>query len=314
MKIHCKPNSMLKEKVFDVYNAAIEGNEIQTNTSGTTGPPKIIFHNLNEALEKKRSGLPDEKWILTYSPERWAGISVILHVIKSGASLYVPNSLSFNDIIETAIENHPTHISLTPSMFRSLLLNDKGCRLSNVPIKQVTFGGEAATQSVLNLAKSIWPNSRVSHVYAATEVGDICSVSDGLEGIPAHKFNAHKFSETGELIMNNQPSGDIWRLEGNRYFFVGRIQEVINVGGNKISPLVIEEFAVNHGAQMARAYPVTSPVTGFLVGLEYVGDVDEKSLLKHFRKTLPKYACPVKISKVDRLEISDAGKMIRRKS
>jgi len=314
MNIHFHPQSELKEKVLEVCNAATKGNKFIMHTSGTTGIPKTIYKDLNIALQKKKKGISDEKWVLTYSPGRWAGISVVLHVVKSDAVLYVPKSLQFPDIIETSLENKPTHISLTPSMFRSLLLNDKEKKLSQIPIKQITFGGESSAQSVLNLAKKTWPDARVTHVYASTEVGDICAVSDGLEGIPAYKFKKHTFSDIGELTIGDHPTGDIWELKGDRYYFIGRIQEVINVGGNKVSPLEVEEFAVNNGAEMARAFPVPSPVTGFLVGLDYVGKVDEKELLKKYRNSFPKYAWPAKIKKVLHLAISDAGKMIRRQS
>ena len=314
MNIHFHPQSEIKEQVIEVCKAVTDGRELRMRTSGTTGIPKNIYKELGSALQKKRTGLPNEKWILTYSPLRWAGVSVILHVLKSGAILYVPQSLRFDDIIQTCEVNKPTHISLTPSMFRSLLLKDNGNKLPRIQFKQITFGGESATQSVLNLAKKTWSGARITHVYASTEVGDICAVSDGMEGIPAYKFAEYTISETGELIIGDFPTGDIWKLRGDRYYFFGRIQEVINVGGNKVSPMEIEEFAVNNGADMARAFPVASPVTGFLVGLDYVGEIDERELLNRFRARFPKYACPAKISRVAHLSISDSGKMIRRQT
>jgi len=304
-------NSTLIESVTSVVESIRVAGFITLRTSGTTGAPKEIIRNLSEALARKKAGSPTERWLLTYSPQRWAGISVILHAVKAGATLCVPKTLGFEDVIEVGFAHQITHLSLTPSMFRNLLINDPGQRLPKIPVEQLTFGGEAATQSVLDLGRSTWPKARVAHVYASTELGDVCSVSDGLEGIPARKFEQFVFDAEGELIINGQRTGDLWQLRGERYHFIGRIQEIINVGGNKVSPITIEEFAVRRGALFARAFAIPSPLMGSLVGLEYVGAMPQQELLKLFRSELPKYMCPARITKLDRIALSDAGKTRR---
>jgi len=306
-----RSESELKNQVKKVFNAVIHNEPYVIRTSGTTGTPKKISSDLKKALEKKKPGKHNEKWLLTYGPERWAGISVILHVIKSKASLYIPKSLEFKEIIETGIKYQTTHVSMTPSMFRSLMLSDSEQKLDNIPFSQVTFGGEAATQSVLDLAAKIWPKSRISHVYASTEFGDISAVSDGLEGFPSYKFDKYSFTQDNELLVNGLNTGDIWEKKNERYYFVGRKEEIINVGGNKVSPLKIEEFAISKGAKFARAFGIKSPIMGSLVGLEYVGDIDEKNLMIEYRKIFSKFECPVSIKRIDDVVLTNAGKTRR---
>lgn len=300
------------DAVEEVLWRARKGLAYYTNTSGTTGEPKRIELDLSSALAKKRAGSPDERWLLMYEPFRWAGISVILHTLKSDCTLCLPDEFEFPELLAAFAFYKPTHISCTPSMFRNLVIRDGEKALQSAPIKQITFGGEAANQSVLDLAKSVWPEARISHVYASTELGDICSVSDGLEGVPASKFLSYLFTEDGEMWVGNTSTGDIWERRGDRYYFVGRKNEIINVGGNKVSPIVIEEFALSNGAKVAKAYSIPSPLMGSLVGLDIVGELDTKELLLAYRAKFPKYMCPISINKVDEIEITSAGKLKRR--
>lgn len=311
MKIESRGDSALLGDVEAIQSALREKRHLVIRTSGTTGVPKEVPVDVVSALERKRPGLQDERWLLTYSAQRWAGISVVLHAIKSDCILCVPESLSFSHLLAAATVLSPTHLSCTPSMFRNLVSHDSAGVLRGVPFVQVTFGGEAATQSVLDLARSVWPRARISHVYASTELGDICAVSDGLEGVPRHKFEAFAFTEDGELVVRGVQTGDFWELRGERFHFVGRKEEIINVGGNKISPLAVEEFALAQGARAARAFAVPSALMGSLVGLDYVGGPDERNLALAFRAAFPKYACPASLTRVAAIELSEAGKTKR---
>ena len=298
MQLIYENKTSLALAVEEIAELALTDKHFSINTSGTTGEPKEVPVNLGQALQKKRPGGEDERWLLVYNPMRWAGISVILHVLKSKCTLCIPEEFTFEGILSAMGRYQPTHFGCTPAMFKNLLLHDKSNLMSNVPIKQLTFGGEVATQSVLDLAKSLWPSARISDVYASTELGDVCSVSDGLEGVPKQKFSSFYFKDTGELVVNGFETGDLWELRGDRYYFRGRINDIINVGGNKISPIVIEEFALKNGAHSARAYAVPSPLMGSLVALEVVGNLDTVELLRTYRKTFTKYMCPTTISKV----------------
>jgi acyl-CoA synthetase (AMP-forming)/AMP-acid ligase II len=195
-----------------------------------------------------------------------------------------------------------------------VLLSSGEAELRDLAFRQITFGGEAASQAVLDAARRIWPRARVSHVYASTEAGDICCVSDGLAGIPQAKFssNRYSFSTEGELFVSERPTGDLWELRDGRYHFVGRRREMINVGGIKVSPLRVEDVATSiEGVEEARAYAQASPLMGQLVALDYRGTVAERELRRELRARLPKEAWPALIRKVDCIKVTDAGKVDR---
>lgn len=270
---------------------------IALQTSGTTGSPKTIWKSLNEIYNtKKGNGSSEDIWLLTYNPARWAGISVIIHCLKNNSKIAVPESLTVGKILK--IIDSVTHISLTPSLFRNMILYDSN-KLRQSNIKQLTFGGEYATQKILDKAKEIFPNAKISHIYATTEYGDICSCSDGLEGFPLSK-------------MPNLYNGDSWKVENNRAYFTGRISEIINIGGAKITQTEIEKITETiNGVFQCRAFPISNALLGQVVGLEYVGNISPKEIKLSLLKLLPKYAVPIKIIQVKNILLNNAYKVKR---
>ncbi len=308
------PSAPLNREVEAVLAAAKTGGPLELWTSGTTGAPRRVVQNLAQSLARNRVGSSADRFLLTFSPARWAGVSVVIHCFQVGCTLIVPVSLTPADLIAAWLAHHPTHVSLTPSLFRNLVLHDAAGTLRSASLRQITFGGEAAPQSVLDLARAQWPLARITHTYASTEHGDICAVSDGLAGFPASKLAVHTFADgarEGELIIGGVSTGDFWRLVDGRFYFVGRKEEIINVGGNKVSPGVVEEAAFQCGVRLARAYRVDSPLLGSLVALDYVGDITPLALRRALAERLPKYACPARLNHLERLPLSDAGKLVR---
>jgi acyl-CoA synthetase (AMP-forming)/AMP-acid ligase II len=281
-------------------------------TSGTTGVPKRAQRRLHA-----RAGAapePDAVWLLAYAPQRWAGVSVLVHVVSTGAQLAVPKSFESDELIDAAAREGVTHMSLTPSLFRKMLLQEGRERLSALPLRQVTFGGEAATQGALDAAAELWPQARLTHVLATTETGDLCAVSDGRAGFPVAVFakEGREIAADGELTVDGRPTGDLWREEDGRYHFVGRRDEVINVGGENVSPLAVEAAAeAVSGVRYARAFAVASPLLGHVVALDYVGAIEERDLQRALRASLPRPAAPARVRRVESVELTQAGKTRR---
>jgi acyl-CoA synthetase (AMP-forming)/AMP-acid ligase II len=273
------------------------GGSIALRTSGTTGTPKLIWKDFETIYHNKKGrGSEEDVWLLTYNPARWAGLSVILHCMKTNAKLMIPESLTVENML--GLIDQVTHISLTPSLFRKMMITNPD-KLAKAPLKQLTFGGEYATQKILDDAKAIFPNARITHIYATTESGDLCACSDGLEGFPEEK-------------MPRLENGDNWKFENGRAYFVGRDTEVINVGGAKITQTEVEN-AANSIPQISqcRAFPIANALLGQVVGLEYVGDIDPRSIKIALLQKLPKYAVPLQITQVDSIELTSANKIQR---
>ena len=279
--------------------------DITLYTSGTTGIPKPITKNLmSEKKTSRGMGKSEDIWLLTYSPSRWAGLSVYLHCVKNKSKLEIPSDLSIESICKHL--DLVTHISMTPSLFKKMILSGLISPKSN--ISQVTFGGEYATQKTLDEARYFFPQARISHIYATTELGDVCGSSDGLEG---YKSLPGDIDENGELVINGIKTGDIWEKTNNRYYFKSRLSEMISVGGAKVFPIQIEDIIKNlAGIQDVKVYGLHSSLLGQIVCADIVTKRTSLDLTKELRLLLPKYAIP-KINIVEEIELTKAGKKSR---
>ena len=120
--------------------------------------------------------------------------------------------------------------------------------LKEVPLEQITLGGEIADQTILDTLKQMYPAARVVHIYATSELGRCFSVKDGKAGFPAHFLEAlpmkassssswvasstserstrcstpSKMSEAGGLQLDWRATGDQVEQIGDRCYFVGR--------------------------------------------------------------------------------------------
>ncbi len=97
--------------------------------------------------------------------------------------------------------------------------------------------------------------------------------------------------------------------------FLGRRDDVINVGGAKVNPQTVESFLLTlDGVGEARVRGVANPITGFVVGAEIVllpgVDADEarRTILAQCYATLLAHEVPRKLVIVDQVKVLESGK------
>jgi acyl-coenzyme A synthetase/AMP-(fatty) acid ligase len=206
--------------------------------------------------------------------------------------------------------------SATPSFWRLLLHSAATQTLSQSNLIQITIGGEAVDQPLLDSLHQAFPSARLTHIYASTEMGTCFSVSDGRAGFPADYLANPalpcqlRIGSEGELEIlsrrrmlgyfsdsarrsNGQSksdsseetwfaTGDIVERRGDRILFVGRKSDTINVGGAKVFPADVERCISSvPGVLQVRVYGISSSLTGQLVAAEVQpsGEINPDSLL-----------------------------------
>lgn len=111
-------------------------------------------------------------------------------------------------------------------------------------------------------------------------------------------------------------TGDQGHLDGEGYLTLsGRIKELINRGGEKISPREIDEVLANHPAVAeAVCFGVPDRVYGEGVAAAVVlrDEASEKDLIAHCRSSLSDFKCPTKIYIMDSIPRTATGKIQRR--
>jgi acyl-CoA synthetase (AMP-forming)/AMP-acid ligase II len=260
-------------------------------------------------------------------------------VLVSGSTLVEPASRQARDAIAAIREHGVTHASGTPTFWRLLVGGLRGADATEIALEQLTLGGEATDDPLLERLRALFPAARISHVYAGTEFGSAVSVGDGRAGLPLSVLERdddapvqlrivdgelHTRSRVGMLGYHGggddgaqwRPTGDLVEIRDDRIRFVGRLTEIINVGGAKVHPLPIEELAATvEGVSIAAAYGRPNPITGQIVALDVVAapDADHALVEAGIRtacEALPRAGRPRRIRFVEALEIR-GNKLIR---
>jgi acyl-CoA synthetase (AMP-forming)/AMP-acid ligase II len=318
-------------------------------TTGTTGTPKAARHDwrvLTQTVASVRPR-PEQRWLLAYGPQQFAGIQVLLHVLASQATLVAPFPRQPKDGLDALLTHDVTCVSATPTFWRFLMAEARSRNARLPHLEQITLGGEASPADLLEEVRTSFPFANVSQVYASTEFGSITSVKDGMPGLAVGALwseqnpTSNVRVENGELWVRPEagmlgyegdqggsavtgtgewrPTGDLVEIVGIRVLFRGRQSEVINVGGVKVHPLPVEEriLALDF-VEAARVFGRPSKLTGAIVAVDIVpvGGVEAanadhiRSAIKAALAEMPRAWQPRSINLVDAVE-TRGGKTVR---
>ena len=321
-------------------------------TSGTTGRPKLVRHTLQSLTGHLTDAQPNPNgapgrgivWSTHYDVRRYGGLSILVRALLADASMVLSSATeSVSDFLLRAGADGVTHMSGTPSHWRRALMSPAAGALSP---RNVRMSGEIADQAILDRIKAAYPAAQVTHAFASTEAGVAFEVTDGLAGFPAALFDgattkAQLRVEDGTLRIRSQrvaagyigpllavtdgfvDTGDMVERRDDRYYFVGRREGVINVGGEKVFPEEVEAIINRHPAiRMSLVWPRSSPVTGSIVAAEIVLEEGHpapfpsvrKEVLEACRAALPAHKVPVSVRQVASLAIAESGKLVRRRA
>jgi acyl-coenzyme A synthetase/AMP-(fatty) acid ligase len=260
----------------------------------------------------------------------------MLAAILGGSRLFAPQTRTPSEFLATARDNAVTHVSGTPTFWRSLLITGP----QNLDLQQVTLGGEAVDQLILDRLRASFPKARISHTYASTEAGMVFSVHDGRQGFPRewldHAVDSIELRIVGDYLhirsdrmmrkyanSDHQPFENIdWlatrdrcEIKGDRVHIIGREDSVINVAGSKVYPAEVEAFLLQQvGVAEARVFCVKNPISGALVGAEIVGDAStsREELTSRLKlacmQELPGFKVPRILKIVDQINIGHSMK------
>jgi len=329
------------------------GAPIQTEwvllTSGTTGQPKLVAHTLatlTGAIQGCGPSPAGMVWSTFYDIRRYGGLQIFLRAALTSTSLVLSSAReSTAEFLARAASCGVTHISGTPSHWRSALMSP-AARL--IAPSYVRLSGEIADQAILNGLSTFYPQAKVVHAFASTEAGVAFEVVDGSSGLPANVIDqtpdVDMKIENRSLHIRSQRAaigylgahspvlkdaegwvntGDILELRNGRYYFVGRQDGIINVGGLKVYPEEVEAVINRHPqVHISLVRTKKNPITGALVVADVVlkskplsnnGDDRElqKDILLFCREALPSHKVPAAITFVPALTVAETGKLIR---
>ncbi len=301
-------------------------------TSGTTGRPKPAahkFHDLSRRIKQVPSNVKN-RWGLLYHPSKMAGIQVVLQAYLTESALIVPKiNATVTDKLDFLIENECNSLSATPTFWRQILQSGLASKLN---LLQITLGGEISDQKLLDSLATEFSNSRISQIYASTELGPLFSVKDGKAGFPASYLQTGVDGMTLEirndvLFVQTHPNGiepselrstqDYVKQVGDRIYFLGRESGLVNIGGVKVWVEQVEEMIRSHEeVDDVIVIPIPSQFSGNLLKAHIV---TRKGASKEFPIELRKWLrnrvepafIPAVINVVESLDVTSNGKVKR---
>jgi len=316
-------------------------------TSGTTGNPKMVVHTLQSLTGPAVAGAAHAapaRWSTFYDIRRYGGLQILLRALAGGAPMALSEADEpVGEFLVRLGDFGVTHISGTPSHWRRALMSPA---IRNISPGYVRLSGEIADQAVLKQLQSAFPQAKIAHAFASTEAGVAFDVSDGLAGFPADWVRradapVEMRVQDGSLRIRSArlasayagdparqladaegfvDTGDTVELRDGRYYFTGRREGVINVGGLKVHPEEVEAVVNLHpNVRMSRVKARKSPITGAIVvadvvledrdGFTFTQTRDE--ILATCRQLLAAHKIPVTLREVEHLEINASGKLLR---
>jgi o-succinylbenzoate---CoA ligase len=224
------------------------------------------------------------------------------------------------ELIATA---RPTLASLVPAQLTELVGHSPGA------LRAVVLGGAAAMPALVGAAVAAgWPvypsyglTETFGQIATATEPGGPLVVLPGVEISTADTLTirAPQLATSylgGPAIAPELVTSDLGELDGDGTLRVlGRRDDMINTGGEKVHPLDVERvLTTTPGVRAACAFGVADERFGRVVAAVIVGDedYDQSSALEHWRQALPSYARPRWLARVDNLPLLPSGKPDRR--
>ena len=119
------------------------------------------------------------------------------------------------------------------------------------------------------------------------------------------------------IFENWLKTGDTGYFDNEGYLFLkGRSDEIINVGGEKVMPIEIEQTIKNiPGVEDAVAFGVEHEIFGQTIKLNIIksknSDIDKAQILSYCIKNLERFKIPSKIDFVEKIPKTDYGKVKR---
>ncbi|MFB4317152.1 AMP-binding protein [Actinomadura sp. 21ATH] len=303
------------------------GTAVLIATSGSTGTPKIVElgaaalrHSAAATLDRVGAGT-GERWLCCLPTSHIAGIQVLVRALVGGTEPVIQPRFDAGAVAAAGA----AHISLVPTQLRRLL--DGGADLAG--FRSILLGGAAAPPDLLAEARR--RGARVLTTYGMSETCGGC-VYDGvpLDGVRAEVGGDGRIRLSGPVLFTGyrrRPdltaaardgdrfvTQDLGVLEDGRLRVRGRVDDVINTGGEKVVAGEVAAVLAAHPG-VADAVVVGRPdpewgerVTAVVVPAPGAAAPALDALRAWVRARMPAAAAPRELELVDAVPLLPSGK------
>ncbi|MEV4568750.1 AMP-binding protein [Nonomuraea sp. NPDC049419] len=295
------------------------------STSGSTGAPKGVLLSAaalraSATASLRRVGaVKGERWLCCLPVAHVSGLQVLVRALLSGSEPVIHPSFDPHAVLDSGAD----HVSMVPTQLHRLV--EMGADLS--VFRSIVLGGAAPRPGLLDRAREL--GARVVTTYGSSETSGGC-VYDGrpLDGVDLKIGDDGLIRIAGPVLFSgyrfDRPpapldggwfvTSDLGELDGGRLRVLGRADDVINTGGEKVvAAAVTAVLAAHPEVADAAVIGVPDPEWGELVTAVIVpadpGAPPTLSQLRAFcRDRLPPHAAPRDLRLMSRLPLLPNGK------
>jgi long-chain acyl-CoA synthetase len=256
-------------------------------SSGSTGKHKAAVHDLSALLQKFTVRRHSYRTLVFLQLDHIGGVNTLFYTLANGGAVVVSEGRTPRAVTEAIARHRVELLPTSPTFLNLLLLSEEHLRNDLSSLKLITYGTEPMPEITLKKTHAAFPNVRLLQTYGLSELGILRSQSRGSdslwmrvggEGYETKIVDGRLFIKAQSAMLGylNAPSpfdadgffdtGDLAEVDGEWLRIVGRKSDVINVGGNKVFPLEVENTLLgldNVEDVAVRGEP--NPLTGQIV-------------------------------------------------
>jgi acyl-coenzyme A synthetase/AMP-(fatty) acid ligase len=293
-------------------------------SSGTSGAPKAMVQDFGKLLatyESRRES--DLAMLALLGFDHIGGINTLLNTLAAGSLLAVPAFRSPADVAATIARHRVAILPASPTFLNLLLTAGLTGELASLRV--ITYGTEPMPESLLARLKTAFPRVRFIQTFGTSETG-ITRTESPEPGSTFLRFEdpnlewkviddelwlRSRTQIAGYLNASNERfTADGWFRTGDKVEqgpdgtlrILGRMGEMINVGGEKLMPAEVEAIVLGvAGVADCRVRGEPHPLTGQTVVVDVVStQADQEALRSEIRtacrQRLARHKIPTRVT------------------
>lgn len=324
-------------------------------TTGSTGQQKGVMESYRaisadaDNLIHAQGFRPDTVFIICGPLNHIGSLSKIWPTLMLGGALIILEGMKDIDAFVHAFDYPSNRLAtfMVPASIRIVLqFGEEGIKRIAQKIDFIETGGAFISQTDMDALRAILPKARLYNTYASTETGIVCTYDynhnpcvAGCTG-PA-MVNSEVFitpdgtiATKGKTIMSGYIGDkaltdsmlrngtiytcDLGEIDDNGWLHIkGRNNDVMNIGGYKVSPLEVEDVAIAFPEVTdCICFLTNSPIFGKAIKLVYTAadgtTISKKALATFIAARLESYKVPRIFEQADSIRHTYNGKLDRK--
>ena len=293
-------------------------------SSGTSGAPKAMVQDFGKLLSAYESRHESDLVMLALLGfDHIGGLNTLLSALAAGSLLAVPSTRAPADVAATIARHKVAVLPASPTFLNLLLAAGVTAELASLRV--ITYGTAPMPESLLARLKAAFPRVRFIQTFGTSETGITRTVSPDAgstflrfedpdlewQVIEDELWLRSRTQIAGYLNASNERfTGDGWFRTGDKVELgpngtlriLGRMGELINVGGEKLMPAEVESVVqAVPGVADCRVRGEPHPLTGQTVVVDVVSGTSDPEALRSAirsacRERLARHKIPTRVT------------------